>query len=284
MSEEEKKPKKEKKKSREGAKEHKPNWREVRASAEDIQQFLGENILLRHNMITGTPEFRVPEQDEFQALGMKYPTGATPLDEWRGCDWQQVDDRLVNSLWNMLSVRKDVSLRNIWTVVNSDFVPPFNPFGLYLSRQPPWDEETNPILDLSLSVTVKDSQDEQLLFYVCLRKWLVAMVAGWLDDTVVNQEILVFVGRQGIYKTTWFNALLPPELQQYFHSNTSFGNMTKDEVLKLSRYGLICCEELDTMKHFLEMGQKIRLAVRPVARLRVREINAALGTASCMGA
>jgi predicted P-loop ATPase len=86
------------------------------------------------------------------------------------------------------------------------------------------------------------------LFYACLRKWLVAMIAGWLDDEVVNQEILVFVGRQGIYKTTWFNALLPPVLKMFFHSNTSFGNMTKDEVLKLSMYGLICCEELDTMK------------------------------------
>ena len=55
-------------------------------------------------------------------------------------------------------------------------------------------------------------------------------------------------GRQGIYKTTWFNHLLPPELQPYFNSNTSFGNITKDEVLKLSQYGLICCEELDSMR------------------------------------
>ena len=39
-----------------------------------------------------------------------------------------------------------------------------------------------------------------------------------------------------------------PVLKMFFHSNTSFGNMTKDEVLKLSMYGLICCEELDTMK------------------------------------
>ena len=74
------------------------------------------------------------------------------------------------------------------------------------------------------------------------------MVAGWLEEGKVNQEILVFVGRQGIFKTTWFGHLLPPELQPYFHSNTSFGNMTKDEVLKLSQYGLICCEELDTMR------------------------------------
>ena len=243
----EKKPKK--KTENNEKKEHKPNWRETHASAEDILKFLNKNILLRHNVITGRQEFRVPMQDEFESLGMVYPTGATPLDEWRSLtEWHEVNDRLVNSLWNMLSSQKDVSEPDIRRVINSDFVQLFNPFVYYLNRLPPWDENTNPILDLSMTVSVAGGTDEQLLFYFCLRKWLVAMVAGWIDDDVVNQEILVFVGRQGIFKTTWFNSLMPPDLQQYFHSNTSFGNMTKDEVLKLSMYGLICCEELDTMK------------------------------------
>jgi hypothetical protein len=232
-----------------GEKEHKPNWRETHASKQDIATFLNGVILLRHNVITDKAEFRVPDSDEFEALGMMYPTGKTPLDEWRGCkEWQTVNDRLVNSLCNMLAMKKEVRGRDIWDVIGSDFVPLYNPFVHYLHRLPPWEEETNPILELSMSVTVKGDAEEQLLFYCCLRKWLVAMIAGWLEEGKVNQEILVFVGRQGIFKTTWFGQLLPSELQPYFHSNTSFGNMTKDEVLKLSQYGLICCEELDTMK------------------------------------
>ena len=250
--EEEKTKKKRKKSAAEGnggEKGHKPNWRETHASKEDIAKFLNEVIILRQNVITGKAEFRVPEKDEFESIGMRYPTGATPLDEWRSASgWQTVNDRLVNSLCNMLSMKKDTRGKDVWDVINSDFVALFNPFVYYLNRLPPWDEDTNPILDLSTTVTVKGCQDEQLLFYVCLRKWLVGMVAGWLEEGKVNQEILVFVGRQGIFKTTWFSHLMPPELQPYFHSNTSFGNMTKDEVLKLSQYGLICCEELDTMK------------------------------------
>lgn len=230
-------------------KEHKKNWRETYASKEEIGEFLNEVVLLRQNVITGRPEFRVPDGDLFDRPAVCYPTGKSPLDEWRSATgWQQVNDRLVNSLCNMLSMQKQVRVRDMWDVINSDFVPLFNPFTHYLSRLPPWNESDNAIFDLAMSVTVKGGDDEQLLFYYCLRKWLVAMVAGWLDDGVVNQEILVFVGRQGIFKTTWFNHLLPPELEPYFHSNTSFGNMTKDEVLKLSQYGLICCEELDTMK------------------------------------
>ena len=39
-----------------------------------------------------------------------------------------------------------------------------------------------------------------------LLKWLVAMVAGWLDDEVVNHMILTFIGKQGIYTTLQSNA------------------------------------------------------------------------------
>ena len=238
-----------KKKKDDAQKEHKRSWREAHATKQDITEFLNGVILLRHNVITDKQEFRVPDMDEFDALKMTYPTGATPLDEWRSStEWQTVNDRLVNSLCNMLSAQKEVRVKDIWDVISSDFVPLYNPFVHYLHRLPPWDEGTNPIFELSMTVTVKGSMDEQLLFYFCLRKWLVAMVAGWLEAEKVNQEVLVLVGRQGIYKTTWFGHLLPPELQPYFHSNTSFGNMTKDEVLKLSQYGLICCEELDTMR------------------------------------
>ncbi len=56
-----------------GDKEHKKNWRETRASSQDILKFLNDNIILRQNVITGRPEFRVPEEDEFESLGMVYP-------------------------------------------------------------------------------------------------------------------------------------------------------------------------------------------------------------------
>ena len=232
-----------------GGKEHKKNWREYMATVEDIQVFLANNVLLRQNAITGRPEIRVPMRDEFEELGLVYPTGAKPLDEWRSSTvWHTVSDRIVNTLWSMLKTKKDVSRADVWSVIDSDFVTLYNPFRFYLDHLPQPDQSRAAIFELSMMVTVKGGTDEQALFYLYLRKWLVGMVAGWIDDKEVNQNILVLVGRQGIYKTTWFNSLLPPQLQPYFHSNTSFGNMTKDEVLKLSQYGLICCEELDTMK------------------------------------
>ena len=184
--------KKKRKKTEEGGEEkvHKQNWRETHASTEDIQKFLSEHVLLRHNTVTGQSEFRVPERDEFDSLGMKYLTGATPLDEWRSAtDWQTVN------MQNLLSFAKDVRDKDFWRVINSDYVALFDPFRRYLDGLPPWDGKTNPIMELSSTVMVKGGAEEQLLFYACLRKWLVAMIAGWLDDDVVNQEILVLVGR-----------------------------------------------------------------------------------------
>jgi predicted P-loop ATPase len=64
----------------------------------------------------------------------------------------------------------------------------------------------------------------------------------------VNHEILVLIGEQGIYKTTWFQYLLPPELRQYFYTKINANRMSRDDLLTLAQYGLVCCEELDTMR------------------------------------
>ena len=127
-----------------------------------------------------------------------------------------------------------------------DFVPDYHPFRHYLEHLPPWDGQ-NYILEMSVSVSVKGEVEEQMRFYEYLKKWLVGMVAGWVDRSEVNHVILIFIGEQGIYKTTWFNYLLPPELRDYFYTKTNASRMTKDDLLTLAQYGLVCYEELDTM-------------------------------------
>ena len=113
---------------------------------------------------------------------------------------------------------------------------------------PPWTpEQGDAIMGLSLTVNVKGGSDEQLLFYEYLRKWLVAMVASWVDEKVVNNVMLVLIGEQGVYKTTWFSRLLPPQLRDYFYTKTNSGLVSKDDLLVLAEYGLVCWEELDTM-------------------------------------
>ena len=161
--------------------------------------------------------------------------------------WQPICDRIVNSLWAELSATKVVRVQDMYRVIESDFVPEFHPFRYYLEHLPRWDGQ-NHILAMSVSVSVKGDVEEQMLFAEYLTKWLVGMVAGWVDDSVVNNVILVLIGEQGSYKTTWFNYLLPPELSNYFYTKTNAQRMGRDDLLTLAQYGLVCCEELDTMR------------------------------------
>ena len=219
-----------KKKTTTEKKERKPNWREYTATVEDIQNFIMDRLMLRHNVITRRVEYRVPSSYEHE-----------------GTDWQPITDRVVNSLWSELSAEKVVRAQDIYRVLESDFVPEFNPFTFYLEHLPPWDGVDH-ILAMSVSVAIKGDVEEQMLFAQYLKKWLVGMVAGWIDPAVVNNVILVLIGEQGSYKTTWFNYLLPPELRAYFYTKTNASKMGRDDLLTLAQYGLVCCEELDTMR------------------------------------
>lgn len=227
-------------------KEHKKNWKEYTATVEDIQNFIIDRIVMRYNIVTRRVEYRIPEPDVWNTTNSPH----SMLNSAQ--DWQPINDRVVNSLWAEMSADKKVRAQDIYRVIESDFVPEYNPFLYYLKELPPWDG-ADYIMEMSVSVSVKtaagkDNIDEQMLFAQYLKKWLVGMVAGWIDPQVVNNVILVLIGEQGAYKTTWFNYLLPPELRQYFYTKTNSNRMGRDDLLTLAQYGLVCCEELDTMR------------------------------------
>ena len=77
---------------------------------------------------------------------------------------------------------------------------------------------------------------------------LVAVVVSLMVKEVTNHQILVLVGRQGCYKTTWLARLLPPELQRYFCVRSNSGRLTKDDNLALPEFALICLEEIDELR------------------------------------
>ena len=210
------------------------------ASVEEIRIFLDGHIRLRYNLIT--------QRYEFQEI----PEGASPSAASAASDkppkWQILLDRHVNSLWTKMSLTVKVNKLDMRNIIESDYTPVFNPFEDYFAHLPPWKEgDKDYIAELAATVKVKDTDSSVLSFEECLKKWLVAMIAGWLDEEAVNNVILVYIGRQGANKTTWFNHLLPPELKQYFYTKTNAKRMTKDDLIALSQYALICCEELDTM-------------------------------------
>ena len=199
------------------------------ATVEEIKSFLDGHISLIFNEITSRVEYEIP---------------ADNTDIHR---FMPVNDRIVNSLWSQMSTITRVNIQDMYRVIESDYVPVFNPFKEYLNNLSKPGEQDY-IRELAQTVRVKGGEQEQKLWHLYLKKWLVGMVASWISEDVVNNVILVLIGEQGAYKTTWFNYLLPPPLKQYFYTKTNANRMSKDDILTLAQYALVCCEELDTMR------------------------------------
>ena len=203
------------------------------ATVEEIKSFLDGHVSLRFNEITSRVEYEIPADD-------------TDIHRFI-----PVNDRIVNSLWSQMSTITRVSIQDMYRVIESDYVPVFNPFKAYLNnlcQSVKSVGDRDYIQELAQTVRVKGGEQEQMLWHLYLKKWLVGMVASWISDDVVNNVILVLIGEQGAYKTTWFNYLLPPPLKQYFYTKTNANRMSKDDILTLAQYALVCCEELDTMR------------------------------------
>ena len=83
----------------------------------------------------------------------------------------------------------------------------------------------------------------------CFKKWFVAMVASWMKDEVVNHQVLVLIGKQGIYKTTWLEHLIPPHLRAYASKLANSNDLNKDERLRIAEFGLISLDEIDSMNN-----------------------------------
>ena len=177
-------------KSTEGLRERAPSWAERVMTLDEIDDYLVKHVELRRNVITSRMEIRWFADD--------IPRGLEP--------WKEFTDYEFNKLWRRMQRIKDVSERHLHQEIESDFSPDFHPFRDYLEHLPPWDGKADHIAILAAGVTVEGGEREQQSFCNCLKRWLVAMIAGWLTEDVVNQTVLVFIG-----------------------------------------YGLIACEELDSM-------------------------------------
>jgi predicted P-loop ATPase len=236
-------------KTDEAPREHKKPWQETFATPEEIKAMVSNHVLLRYNEVRGLTEVHwlsegpVIQEDEQGLLSIFGEEGGVTD------GYTTLTDRDINTLWEKLYAEKRTNKQYLRDIIDSEFVPSYHPFRHYLEHLPPWKEEDgDAIMGLSLTVNVKGGSDEQILFYRCLKKWLVAMVASWLDPKVINHEMLVLIGKQGAYKTTWFSHLLPPQIREYFYTKTNSDMISKDDLLVLAQYGLVCWEELDSMQ------------------------------------
>ena len=182
----------------------------------------------------------------------------------------------------------NITSREVMTALQSDLIPDVHPLreyvlscGEWTEEQPDWidwvasqvhivdasatdrpygaERPTNLTSEADLTVseahglTSNSSQSERSktdrLWRTCFKKWFVAMVASWMKDEVVNHQVLVLIGKQGIFKTTWLEHLIPPHLRAYACKLANSNDLNKDERLRIAEFGLISLDEIDSMNN-----------------------------------
>ena len=242
-----------KKNTGEGDNDDRPTY----PTMEEMEHYLRQQAEFRYNVITGKGEYMTRThlnppcegglENSTESIQAPSLTGRDGV----GLQFAPIDNRFIHTLWKGLAARfKIVRVQDVHQLLMSEFVPPFNPFEEYFDSLPAWDGETDYIAQVAATVHVVADPDipDDITFEWAFRKWIVALVAGLFDDDKVNEEILVLVGKQGTYKTTWLARLLPPQLRSYFRIKTDSRHFDKDDKLALAEFALICLEELETLR------------------------------------
>ena len=235
-------------------------------------EWLEENYLqfgsLRHDVVGDRLQIKAYPHPLPRGRGVSAAQKSFPLGEDLGeamC-WRNLTDKDINTMVCQCVAESgvNISVTEMWTALKSDLVPAVHPLrawldGLrpYTADQPDWIEtvaQQVTVLPSPLSNSLENAVSGYSLEFkgkelwrACFKKWFVAMVASWMKDEVVNHTVLVLVGRQGIFKTTWLDNLIPPELRAYSSKLPLSGQISKDDRLRLCENGMLNIDELDAM-------------------------------------
>ena len=242
--------------------------------ADKLQIRVADSLSAPHNAtsVIGDPAEDASLQDAPKGL------------QFRGKEmWREMTKHDINSIVCHCAQEYDANItsREVMTALQSDLIPDVHPLREYVLSCGEWAEEQPDWIDFVASqVTVKNNDNidnlrgNQLpaapmennttpsyttlphttpsadaLWHVCFKKWFVAMVASWMKDEVVNHQVLVLIGKQGIFKTTWLEHLIPPHLRAYACKLANSNDLNKDERLRIAEFGLISLDEIDSMNN-----------------------------------
>ena len=247
----------------------------------DLRRKVMENVYVRYNDVTDQLVFRYrkPDDDD-ETIDDLCPITSN--------EWELVDETKYNDIRMLIAdeTGKRVLPQDVRSVIESSMARRIHPVRQYMEKLPEWDGNDR-ITELATHIHVRsvhptktDDEVQEFLLWA-LKKWLVSMVATWMDDRKENQSILTFIGPQGVYKTTFFRHILPPPLHPYFWENAHNSFHLKDDHFALTENCLVEIEEVDAFegKDLSELkglvtAEQIKER-RPYAKFRTRKFRLA---------
>jgi hypothetical protein len=254
---------------------------------EAVIKYIEDNYLqfrrLRHDIVSDKLQIRMEADLEGSTtLGASVQRSEAAVQNGSEL-WREMTKQDINSIVCHCAQECDVNIttREVMTALQSDLIPDVHPLREYVLSLKPYTPDQPDWIDFvasqvrvadnagsgvqefrSSGVTSEQAQSatepsEPLtsgnsasrLWRACFKKWFVAMVASWMKDEVVNHQVLVLIGKQGIYKTTWLEHLIPPHLRAYACKLANSNELNKDERLRIAEFGLISLDEIDSMNN-----------------------------------
>nr|WP_320039494.1 VapE domain-containing protein [uncultured Bacteroides sp.] len=177
--------------------------------------------------------------------------------------FEAVDDRIRNSLWVELSEHgSECSAEQLYSILNSDFSPSYNPLKEYFLNLPAWNGKDN---IREFASRVKTTRQDHWLY--CFEKWICAMVAAVVKPNVQNHTVVILEGTQSLGKTTFVRSILPPDLREYYCEDR-INTESKDDMIKVFQSLLINTEEIEAMNG-RELNQYKALITRATMNIRL---------------
>ena len=254
-----------------------------------VIRYIRENYLdfdrIRHDVVSDKLQIRVAHSLGDEAMRSSGDE-AKGTEYWREMTRQDINSIVCQCAQEHDA---NISYREVITALQSDLIPDVHPLREYIQSLKPYTNNQPDWIDMvAQQVKVKDNNEENVckedninnlrgnqlpaapkennsipscttlhnttpsanaLWRICFKKWFVAMVASWMNDDVVNHQVLVLIGKQGIYKTTWLEHLIPPELRQYCCKMNNAGDLNKDERLRIAEFGMINMDEIDALNN-----------------------------------
>ena len=167
--------------------------------------------------------------------------------------WREMNSIDINNIVCQCAqeCQANISSSDVMTVLKSDLVPKVHPLRDYVESLKPYTPDEPDWIDMvARQVKVKPSGEEargEELWRECFKRWFVAMVTSWMKDEVVNHTCLILVGRQGCYKSSFLESLIPPHLRGYSCKMPISSQLSKDERLRIAEFGMINLDELDCL-------------------------------------
>ncbi len=185
--------------------------------------FLAERYEFRFNVLTEATEFR-------------------HLSDKGNGTFRPVTERDLNAI--CLEAHRhgiDCWDRDVARMVHSADVREYHPFRLYFQRLPAWDGRDR-LHDLATRVS------DSPLWIQTFHRWMLGLAAQWagLSDGLHAHSTapLLVSDEQGLGKSTFCRALLPPQLQAYYTDSVDLARPDKVE-RQLTEMGLLNLDEFD---------------------------------------